>query len=71
MPGSRYEIVVSGRIGGALVRALDGLELMASGADGTRLSGWFADQAALHAVLRQVADLGLELCSIRRLPDRH
>ncbi len=69
-PGSRYEIVVRGRIGGALLRAFDGLDVMRSETDATRLSGWFADQSALHGVIRQLGDLGLELCSIRRLPDQ-
>lgn len=57
-------------MGGALLSTFDGLEVWQSEAGSTHLSGWFADQAALHGVLRQLGDLGLELCSIRRLPDR-
>ncbi len=70
LTGSRYEIVVRGRLGGALIQALDGLDLLRSGADATHLSGWFVDQAALYGVLRELGDLGLELCSVRRLPER-
>ena len=67
--GSHYEIVVRGRLGGALVRGLDGLEVRSSGPDATYLHGWFPDQAALQGVLSRLGDLGLELKSIRRLPD--
>jgi hypothetical protein len=35
----------------------------------THMCGWFADQPALHAALARLADLGLELLSVRRLPE--
>ena len=35
----------------------------------TVLHGEITDQAALHGVLDRVADLGLELIEVRRLPD--
>lgn len=69
MAGANYEIVVRGRLGGALTRWFDDLEVRSSGPDATRLYGWFVDQAALQGVLRQLGDLGLELSSVRKLPD--
>jgi hypothetical protein len=66
---ARYEIAVRGRLGGALVRSLDDLEVWSSEPGVTYLGGWFADQPALHAVLARLADLGVELLSVRRLPD--
>lgn len=68
MSGANYEIVISSRLGGAMLQWFDELELRASGPDATHLIGWFPDQAALHGVLRQLGDLGLELASLRRLP---
>lgn len=70
MSGANYEIVVRGRLGGALARWFDDLELRSATPDATHLYGWFADQAALQGVLRRLGDLGLELSSVRRLPER-
>ena len=42
------------------------LSLEASGS--TLLEGQVADQAALHAILRRIRDLGLELLSVSRRP---
>lgn len=69
MAGANYEIVVRGRLGGALTRWFDELDVRSSGPDATRLHGWFADQAALQGLLRRLGDLGLELSCVRRLPD--
>jgi hypothetical protein len=66
---ARYEIVVRGRLGGALTRGLDDLEVRSTEPNATHLSGWFSDQPALHATLAQLADLGIELIAVRRLPD--
>lgn len=66
---ARYEIVVRGRLGGPLVRWFDELEVGASGPDATRFLGWFPDQPALHGVLTRLGGLGVELLSVRRLPD--
>jgi hypothetical protein len=67
--GAHYEIVVRGRLGGSLTRWFDDLEVRSSGPDATYLSGWFADQSALQGVLTRLGDLGLELASVRQLPD--
>jgi hypothetical protein len=64
-----YEIVVRGRLGGALVRWFDELEVRSFGPDATHLYGRFADQSALQGVLARLGDLGIELSSVRRLPD--
>jgi hypothetical protein len=64
---TRYEITVRGRLGEALLAAFDGVTATSS-ADGTRLSGEIADQAALYGVLDRIDSLGLELLSVRRLP---
>lgn len=69
MAAARYEIVVRGRLGAAMVRALDDLEVRASGSDATYLYGWFADQSALHELLNRLGDLGIELTSLREVPE--
>jgi hypothetical protein len=66
---SLYELVVRGRLGPRLVTALDGFEVVDVVDQGTRLRGWLPDQAALHARLGVVADLGMELVSVRRIDD--
>jgi hypothetical protein len=66
---ARYQIVVQGRLGNALVKWFDDLEVRSSGPDATYLCGWFADQSALQGLLSQLGDLGLELTSVQRLPD--
>jgi hypothetical protein len=66
---ARYEIVVRGRFGGALSRWFDDLEVRTAEPGVTYLYGCFPDQPALHATLARLADLGLELLSLRRLAD--
>ncbi len=69
MAAARYEIVVRGRLGSALTTWFADLEVRSSGPDATYLYGWFADQSALQGLLSQLGDLGVELTSVRRLPD--
>ena len=64
---SEYELVVRGRLGPRLVTALEGFEIVEVVPEGTRLRGWLPDQAALHARLAVMADLGMELVSVRRV----
>ena len=64
---AEYEFVVRGRLGIRVVRALEGLEVTASGPDETRLRGWIHDQAALHGVIERIRDLGLELTEVHRM----
>ena len=48
--------------------AFDGLSIDVRPVE-TVLHGDITDQAALHGLLDRVADLGLELIEVRRLPD--
>lgn len=63
--GEWWEIRVRGHLTGRWGAWFAGLSLAAAG-DGTcLLSGWLADQAALHGVLARVRDMGLPLVSAR------
>jgi hypothetical protein len=62
-----YEIVVKGRVQGALSRALDGFEVVDTAASETRFRGCVDDQAALHAALGRIAGCNLVLTSVRRV----
>ena len=64
---SEYELVVRGHLGPRLVGAIDGFDVVEVVADQTRLRGWLPDQAALHARLDVLADLRIELVSVRRV----
>jgi hypothetical protein len=60
-----YEIRVRGLLGGMLLSAFPGLRAEAHGRE-TVLTGTLADQAALHGLLAQIEELGLELLEVRR-----
>ena len=64
---SEYELVVRGHLGPRLVGAIDGFDVVEEVADETRLRGWLPDQAALHSRLDVLADLRIELVSVRRV----
>jgi hypothetical protein len=67
---AHYEIVIRGRLGDAAARWFDDLDVRPAGPDATRITGWFADQAALQGLLSRLGELGVELSSLRRLePD--
>lgn len=63
----RYQIRVRGEFGTSWSDWFAGLRVVAERGD-TLLIGWM-DQAALHAALRRVRDLGLPLVSVSRLED--
>ena len=69
MGAAQYEIVISGRLGAALTKSFEGLEVSTTGANSTYLRGWFVDQSALQGLLTALGDLGIELSAVRRLPD--
>jgi hypothetical protein len=69
VPGAQYEIVVRGRLGRAVTRSFGELEVRSFGPDATYLRGWVVDQSALQGILTHLGDLGIELSSVRRLPD--
>jgi hypothetical protein len=63
-----YEIGVRGRLGPELLTWFEALEVRAVEAGVTYLCGRFADQSALQGVLKQFAELGIEVASLRELP---
>jgi hypothetical protein len=67
--GAHYEIVVRGRLGCSLSRWFREVEVHSAGPDATCLRGWYPDQAALQGTLARLGDFGIELSSVRRLPD--
>jgi len=70
MAGGNYEIVIRGRLGRAVSRWFDRVEVRASGPEETHLVGWFEDQAALQGFLAEVGELGLELRGVRLLSEK-
>ena len=62
----RYEIRVRGLLSQALLTAFPALHARAEDT-ATVLTGPLADQAALHSVLAEIENLGLELLDVHRL----
>ena len=60
----RYEIQVKGQLAARWDAWFDGFTLTRPGDGTTVLTGFVVDQAALHGVLRKVADLGVPLISV-------
>ena len=67
--GAHYEIVVRGRLGPAITRSLGDVEVRPSEPDVTCLLVRVRDQTGLQAVLTELADLAVELRSLRKLPE--
>ncbi len=65
---NRYQIRVRGRLENRWAAQFDGMTLSHETSGTTLLEGLIADQAALHAILRRIRDLGLELLSVSRSP---
>ncbi|HYG58094.1 MAG TPA: hypothetical protein VD902_08545 [Symbiobacteriaceae bacterium] len=61
-----YEILVDGHIDDRRAPWFGGLALTRLPTGQTRLAGSLADQAALHAVLTRIRDLGLHLVLVRQ-----
>jgi hypothetical protein len=68
--GGWYEIVLKGRLDEYLVEWFGDMRMAYDGCGLTMLSGYIADQSALHGVLNQIRDLNLILVSLRRLDSR-
>jgi hypothetical protein len=66
---STYEIVVQGRVRGALSRAFDGFDVVPGHEGTTSLRGVVADQRELHTVLRRISSCNLQLTSVQRIDD--
>jgi hypothetical protein len=62
-----YEIRIEGHLDAKWVLWFDGLNVTLEAGGATQLSGWIADQAALHGVLRKVRDLGMPLIAVTRV----
>jgi hypothetical protein len=62
-----YEICVRSHLGATSAAAFDGFALCRSAEGNTLLVGAIVDQAALHAVLQRIRDLGLVLVSVRAI----
>ena len=60
----RYEIQVKGHLAARWDAWFDGFTLTRVNDGTTILDGFVVDQAALHGLLRRVADLGMPLISI-------
>ena len=63
----QYQLRVKGRLGDRWVEWFEGLTLTPAENDETLITGWVADQAALHGLLKKVRDLGLPLISVNPL----
>ncbi len=62
-----YEIRLDGRLDPRWSTWLDGVEVTV-GTDGTTvLTGYVADQSALHGLLTRVRDIGIPLSSVARI----
>jgi hypothetical protein len=67
MGACRYRIVVEGELSGCYSDAFEGMQLELL--DGkTLITGVVDDQSHLHGLLQRIADLGLTLVSVERLP---
>ena len=65
--GGRYEIRLHGHLETRWAAWFDGLTLRHEPDGSTVLTGYVADQAALHGLLQKVRDLGLTLVSVTNL----
>jgi hypothetical protein len=66
----RYAIRVEGQLSARWAAHFCGMAMSTESTSTTLIEGRVEDQAALHALLRKVRDLGLELVSVTRLtPD--
>jgi hypothetical protein len=68
---SVYEIRVKGRLDPRWSEWFDGLQVTNEPNGEALLSGYIADQAALHGVLAKVRDLNLHLISVTSVDSDH
>jgi len=62
-----YQIRIRGHIGRQWARRFDGFTVSLDPKGETVLTGTDIDQAALHAVIRRVQALGMELVSVQKI----
>lgn len=65
----KYEICVGASLDHSWSQWFTGMAIERDSQQRTRLIGHVEDQAALHGVLTQVRDLGLEVISVVRVDD--
>jgi hypothetical protein len=63
----QYQLRVEGRLGNQWSEWFEGLTITPAENGDTLITGWVADQAALHGLLRKVRDMGLPLLSVNPL----
>jgi hypothetical protein len=63
-----YEVRVQGRLAARWASRFDGMSLIPRTDGTTVIAGPVVDQAALHALLRALGDLGLPLLSVTEVP---
>jgi hypothetical protein len=64
---ARYDIRIGGHLDQHWSAWFDGLVVTPEADGTTELSGFVADQAALHGVLTRIRDLGLVLISVQAI----
>src|SRR5262249_46485655 len=65
----RYEVLLGVRLDSSWSSWFDGMQLHPTSDSHTLLVGSIADQAALHALLARIRDLGIDLLGLKRLDD--
>jgi hypothetical protein len=66
-----YQIRLKGHLGRQWTDWFDGLTITLEDDGDTLLTGPVVDQAALHALLKKVRDLGMPLLSVNRIEPGH
>jgi hypothetical protein len=69
MGPAEYEIVIQGRLERRQAEALGGFHVTSAGGAASTVRGRIENQEALHRLLTQIADLGLNLTGLRRLEE--
>jgi len=65
-----YQICLEGKLDERWLRWFEGLELTSSPDDQTIINGEF-DQSALHGLFNRIRDLGVNIISVQRHPERN
>lgn len=65
----RYEICINAHLSDAWLLNFEEMTISRMDDGRSILTGMIADQAALHAILRKIRDMGLELISVNQLDE--